>query len=271
MQSLNTIISSNFGLTIIGQRTCESCGNKVNIVHIKNQYRDEEVSQCLNCDNRRLQKEQQSYFDTLDQRKLVANFEEYSFVPDDLKTATFAIYKPNHTSQHDAKRELMEFARNFENIKDGEENSRLLQGSYGIGKSHLAYACAKEIMAKGFSVIYIDIPSLFRFLRANISSKKYSEQTIINVFGNADLVVFDDIGAEYVKMANGEESWAVEKLFELFTVRTGKPKIMTTNYNSQMLQGKYGYHGGRIVSRMMKGTKKPILKIEGKDMRVDAF
>lgn len=272
MKSLSTIISSNFGLQIIGERICEECGSKVNIVHIKNQYRDEKVSQCLTCDNKQLQKEQQAYFDTLDQRKVIATFDEYSFVPDDLKNVTFSMYKPNHPTQHDAKRNLMDYVKNFKEIKNNEINSRLLQGSYGIGKSHLAYACAKEIMSKGFSVIYIDIPSLFRFLRGNITSKKFSEQTIINVFSNVDLVIFDDIGAEYVKQtSNGEESWAVEKLFELFTVRTGKPKIMTTNYNSQMLQNKYGYHGGRIISRMMKGTQKPTLQMEGKDLRVEVF
>ena len=98
-------------------------------------------------------------------------------------------------------------------------------------------------------------------------NKKTSESELLNVVKDVDLLVLDDVGAEYVKNKNGEESWAVDKLFQIINSRIGKPTIYTTNYESKDLIKKYGYHGGRIVSRMMQNAD--VIKMDGKDYRVN--
>lgn len=198
-------------------------------------------------------------------------FEKHSMLSEDLSEARFENYEPNHESKQAAKEKAVWYATNFKKIVDGELGwqSLLFQGSYGLGKSHLAYSIAHNVIEQGYGVVFIDTPTLLRKIREAYSREsELSESDIFQIISDADLVVFDDMGAEYVKQTS-EESWAVDKLFQAIQSRIGKPTIYTTNYQSGDLAAKYGQHGGRIVSRMMKGTK-PV-KFYGEDHRVRGF
>lgn len=264
MKAISTITSSNFETQ--GSRICEYCGTKVPIYYLKN--KDKTVSQCLKCENKKLQNECQKEYENFQKNMNKAIFKRNSLISSDILASKFSSYKPNHPSQHEALRIAMSYAKNFDKIKEGEGeyNSILFQGSYGLGKSHLSYAIATEVMQKGFSTIFIDIPQLLQVFRENIQTKKFSEQQIMKSISEASLVIFDDLGAEYIKQDNGKESWAVDKLFQLFSLKTNRAKIITTNYNAKKLQDKYGDHGGRIISRMMMGTKR--IAMEGNDYRI---
>lgn len=185
--------------------------------------------------------------------------------------ASFETYKPSNDSQKDALIKSKWYTDNFQKIlTDNPWNSILFQGSYGLGKSHLSYSIAKAVKQQGYSVIFIDTPSLLRTIRGTYGNKNVTESEIYKACASVDLLILDDIGAEYVKKdENGEESWAMEVLFQIVTSRMDKPKIFTTNYGSKDLTKKYGTHGGRIVSRMMKGTK--VIKMEGKDYRTQEW
>jgi DNA replication protein DnaC len=145
----------------------------------------------------------------------------------------------------------------------------LLKGSYGLGKSHLSHSIAKHLKDQGKKVIFIDTPSLLRMIRQSFKDSSFSESDVYRLCAEADLLILDDIGAEYVKQENGKESWASEILFQIITSRLDKPKVFTTNLSSKELSSKYGTHGGRIVSRMMKGTR--LIEMEGKDFRTQAW
>jgi len=209
------------------------------------------------------------------QRKLRI-FEKHSMLSEDLAEARFHNYIPDDPSKAEAKTKAEWYAKNFPKFLNEELNdeklgwqSLLFQGSYGLGKSHLAYAIAHEVIQQGYGVIFVDTPTLLRKIRETYSKgSELSESDIFELISESDLVVFDDMGAEYVKQ-NDNESWAVDKLFQAIQSRIGKPTVYTTNYISSDLAAKYGQHGGRIVSRMMKGTK-PI-KFFGEDYRVKGF
>ena len=47
-----------------------------------------------------------------------------------------------------------------------EPKSLILQGSYGTGKSHLAYAIAKAVKSKGHTVAFMHIPMLMDRIKA---------------------------------------------------------------------------------------------------------
>jgi DNA replication protein DnaC len=199
-------------------------------------------------------------------------FEKYSLIPDDLKSARFKNYKPEHPTQLEVynvvKGYVLHFAEHLAKEKDFQ--SLLLQGSFGVGKSHLSISIAEYLKSKGFTSIFIDIPSFLRLIRQTYrKNADITEDEIFKAINDADLVVFDDLGAEYVKDTD-KESWAVEQLFSAIQTRIGKPTIYTTNYKPGELVDKYGQkQSGRILSRMMKGTKR--FTIEGKDGRIEEY
>lgn len=271
MNSVSTVISgkmSNFQIT--GERICQNCGATVPIIKVKTEHRDEEVSECLNCDTKKIEQDMQHQFDHLNKNKHVSLFQKFSVIPEDIKAAKFSTYKPDDPSKLEAKSIAMRYVKHFQKVQAGEleYNSLLFQGLYGLGKSHLAHSVATELMNKGYTVIFIDVPQLLQMFRENIRNKQFDEGQILKAISEASCVILDDLGAEYIKKGEGHESWAVDKLFQVLTLRNNKPKIITTNYKPEGLKEKYGVlAGGRIVSRMMMGTK-PI-KLNGKDYRLN--
>ncbi len=265
MEILNTMISSN--LKIIGNRICEKCGSSVPIIQTIRDDQIVEVSECLTCDSNRVQDEAILFKKDMDQRKGEIIFEKYSLIPDHLKNANFNNYEPVNESTSRAKKQAIWYANHFDELRD--ENSLLFQGKYGVGKSHLSYAIANYLKSDGKVVLFVSMPDMLNLLRESYSKNDLSETEILEVCKNADLLIFDDMGAEYVKLDNGKESWAVDKIFTIVNSRMDKPNIFTTNYTSRELAAKYGNHGGRIVSRMMKGTK-PI-KIDAPDYRLKGW
>ncbi|MGG3887444.1 hypothetical protein ABEV63_26255, partial [Brevibacillus panacihumi] len=93
-------------------------------------------------------------------------------------------------------------------------------------------------------------------------NSELGEEKIINAIAEADLVVFDDIGAE------GEYSgWSVQKLFEVIDQRAGKHNIYTTNLTSAEFEATKDMQ--RIFSRMMMNSE-PII-MNGTDYRKRQF
>lgn len=268
MKKAHTILSGKF--EVIDKRICEKCNVEVPVIRVKTEYREETVSECLTCDSSDLQKNIQDQIEHNEKNRHVTLFNKYSIVPDDIRNARFSNFKPgDHPSKLDAKRTAMKYVQEFEQVKDSDQNSLLFQGSYGLGKSHLAHSIATELIKKGFNVIYIDVPQLLQLFRDNIKTQSVNEQDIMRTIANSDLIILDDLGAEYIKKENGKESWAVDKLFQVLNSRNSKPKVVTTNYKPQGLRDKYGIHGGRILSRMMMGTK--VVSFDGSDHRLRAL
>ena len=281
MQALNTTTFSK-GITFetVATKQCADCGENFDIrkVIVNGVVKSEgnlNETKCYSCQKKdeerdiakQIAEEQKKW----EKRRKLKMFEKYSLVSEDLDQASFGNYNPDHPSKEEAKRKTLWYAQNFKKVMDKELKfqSLLLQGTYGLGKSHLAYSIADEVKKQGYVVIFVDTPSLLRVIRESYSkNNEYSETDILKAVNDADLVVLDDLGAEYVK-SDGSESWAVDKLFQVIQSRIGKPTVYTTNYKSTDLADKYGQHGGRIVSRMMKGTN--IVKFDGDDYRLKGW
>ena len=255
----NTITFSD--IKIIGERTCEHCGAKVKIIERKGRT----ISDCLNCENLRMKDEFSVYAESLKDRKYEIFFERYSLVPDDLLKCSFDNYIPQNQSQEIAKQKCVNYVKEFDHLKH--LNKILMQGSYGLGKSHLSFSIASELKSRKKKVIFITMPNLLDLIRDSYNSKDSNEMDILETCKNVDLLIMDDLGAEYIK--DDKNSWAADKIFTIINSRLDKPTIYTTNLSSSELKEKYGYHGGRIVSRIMQGTD--FIKIEGKDHRLKGW
>ena len=270
LNKINTATFFKNKFTIKGQRTCEGCGQSVNILEVQKDGETVEVSECLNCENRKLEQEMTEFVKQRDESMNEIIYERYSIVPDDLKDASFDNYEPEHPSQAEALKKAVYYADKFGSL---DFTSLLIKGPYGVGKSHLAKSISDRVKEQGKTVIYIDVPRLLRKIKNTFGTNE-SAEGIYKAIEKADLVIFDDLGAEYVKKdKNSSESWVGEQLFAIFTSRIGKAKIITTNCEPQELIEKYGdeksRNGARIVSRMMQGAQ--VIKIDGRDNRLPEF
>lgn len=236
----------------VGERTCEQCGLTVPIY----ENNGEEVSVCLGCDNRKLKQEVEEYRVERENRAIQRLIDKYEIRPyNDPKTIDE--YKPSTESQNQAKQLVIGF-------KDMEETTLFMQGKPGVGKTHLSW-CLADGWHK--TSLFVDMPGLLGTLRSSFNrSSTFSEEELFRLIDDVDLLVLDDIGAEYVRNEGGQESWVSDILYRIVNAREGKRNIYTTNYKGKELQQKYGSLSGRIISRMMANAK--IVKIDGQDYRL---
>ncbi|HBB6316264.1 TPA: ATP-binding protein [Escherichia coli] len=179
-----------------------------------------------------------------------------STVNPSIKEATVNNYEVNNDSQKYAKQTAIDYVTNFSN-KKGEMKSILFRGSYGTGKSHLAYAIAKAIKNKGYTVAFMQIPDLMVRIKATYN-KKSSEtfEDLKKQLVNLDLLVLDDIG-----VSNSDHDLSM--LYDIINNRQDKNNIFTTNFKDSELNQDMHWH--RINSRMKKGSRK--VNVIGDDYR----
>lgn len=261
--------SSSFAQKIkpAGSRNCKTCGNEYKVYETPFGVQ----GACKTCSDNELKKGL-PFIEDLQERRERNFIEKFERVPWDLQEATVNSFKPDsdYGSQGEARNLVARFIQGFSN---NEGASLVLSGSPGLGKSHLAYAAARALKNQNYKVLYIKASDLLEYVRGTFSPKsELTETQIFDMISGLDLLVMDDVGAEYVKMNDhGYETWVSDVLCKVFDLRLNKPVICTTNYTERELATKYGMHGNRITSRMLQNAKG--IRMEGKDRRKreDAF
>jgi DNA replication protein DnaC len=197
------------------------------------------------------------------QWRIVDKYGGISSEPNELKDATLDDYEPKNETQEKAKKSVIDFLNG-----DIEQTTLFFQGDTGLGKTHLSYCVYKSYMDSCHPAIFIDTPNLMNKIRSTYNKDaKTTQEDIMKKIKDVELLVIDDVGAEYVKPdANGYESWAADILYQVVNDRQGKKNIFTTNFTSKHLAKKYGMMSKRILSRMMSNAK--IIKVEGDDHRL---
>lgn len=248
---------------VLGTRHCEKCGQEYEIKEISLPGRKIVATECMRC---KIQEENRELAEQALLAKKRLELEQYkkiSRIPLELNQANFKNYHPNNPSQKEALRVAQNFA-----IGNLNETTLFFQGDTGLGKSHLSHAVFEVFSKNEKTAIFVDMPSLLSQIRGTYSKKSdLSQEKIMKLIESCELLVLDDIGAEYVKPdENGFESWAADILFQIVNLRQRKMTIYTTNFSSKQLAEKYGMMSKRIISRMMNNAK--ILKMDGKDYRL---
>ncbi len=152
---------------------------------------------------------------------------------------------------------LSEFAENF---KGRDDNSFLLVGMTGLGKTHLSTATAQTVIERGFDVLYVSAVSLFGDFEKNRfggTNGAEAENDLHRYFG-CDLLIIDDLGTEVIN------KFTQACLYEIINSRLnkGKSTIINTNYTPTELGAMYT---DRISSRLL-GDYIPMLFV-GTDIR----
>ncbi len=150
---------------------------------------------------------------------------------------------------------LKAFAESFRGNGD---DSWLLVGATGLGKTHLCSAVAGKVIERGYDVCYMSASALIGvFERQRFGDGRIGDGTERPVY-ECDLLIIDDLGVEVTNQ------FSLNCLYEVINNRivSGKSTIINTNLDSGEIRGRYN---DRITSRIF-GEYKPLVFL-GQDIR----
>ena len=145
-----------------------------------------------------------------------------------------------------------EYLPNFKN-----SNTNLLfYGNSGTGKTFLSWCIAKELLDKGFLVVYKTSDDLLRALK---DIKFNNDTDLENLLINCDLLIIDDLGSEQITDFSSTE------LFTLINKKILKNKkmLISTNLSLPLISKRYSE---RISSRIIGEFK--LFKFFAEDIRI---
>ena len=140
---------------------------------------------------------------------------------------TFETFKPaGHALNVEQRASLQNAYEGARRYADEPRGWLLIQGGYGVGKTHLAAAIANARLRQGLPVIFLNAPDLLDYLRAAFNpnlEETYSQR--FEQLLDVPLLILDDLGTQ------NATPWAQEKLFQLLNHRylAQLPTVITTN------------------------------------------
>src|SRR5574337_130898 len=184
-----------------------------------------------------------------------------------IKTATFE----NFNIETDEEKQAFDFAKNLaEFYKNGGQGNSFMSGPAGSGKSHLSMAILKSYLESGEkTALFVSYSHVVRLIKDSFNNRDsvYTQNNIMGLLTNVDLLVMDDIGSE------NNSDFSEELLTDVLDGRIST--IITTNLSSEELRGnsrKPGRYNQRTASRMFRGIGGKAFNFKGiKDKRVLPF
>ena len=183
-----------------------------------------------------------------------------------IKTQSFdnfslELYKTDPEVYERMKRNLEVAKKYAESFKGEDSGNLLLIGGTGTGKTHLSSAIAKEVISRGFDVLYDSTQNViteFENDRFRIGYGPYEPKGA--KYLECDLLILDDLGTEF------SNQFTVSCLYNLLNTRLNKglPTVISTNLGADELASRYE---DRIYSRII-GKDSTILFFSGEDHRL---
>ena len=199
--------------------------------------------------------------------KLIKLYYKDSDLEEAVKTNNFKNFNINLYSNHKLNDERYTPRKNIEDILEyitGEylpnfknSNTNLLfYGNSGTGKTFLSWCIAKELLDKGFLVVYKTSDDLLRALK---DIKFNNDTDLENLLINCDLLIIDDLGSEQITDFSSSE------LFTLINKKILKNKkmLISTNLSLPLISKRYSE---RISSRIIGEFK--LFKFFTEDIRI---
>ena len=166
----------------------------------------------------------------------------------------------------DSLREAHRRARAFVEAFPAVDKGLLLRGRHGVGKTHLAVAMLREIIAtKGARGYFYETRELLKLVRDTFAAPGESEMDVLRPVLDADILVLDDLGAEKTS------EWVQETLGLVVNTRYSerRPTIFTTNLDDSAdttnPNSMYVQLGARTRSRLFEMCH--WVDMEGPDVR----
>lgn len=116
-------------------------------------------------------------------------------------------------------------------------NGLIIMGESGVGKTHLAAAIANKLIENDKIVLMGRLTTLLDMIKETFRDTTKSENELIELYSNVDMIIIDDLGTEKIS------SWALEKLYTIIQNRfeNGLPIIITTRFDKNGLISRFNY------------------------------
>lgn len=158
---------------------------------------------------------------------------------------------------------LLKYIEGIELYFQGDTSKKgniLFQGSTGVGKTFLSNCVAKELLDKGYAVLYVAAGTLFEQISDVVMNKNLisGSQDFYHTVNACDFLIVDDLGTEFTN------SFTASYLYTLINDRLLRRKatIISTNLSLTELRTHYSE---RIFSRLCDSYL--IYNIYGDDIR----
>ena len=166
-----------------------------------------------------------------------------------------ALKKSNYDYMKIVEEECREYGTHF---RPGAQ-SLLFTGTTGVGKTFLSHCIAREVLDRGFSVLYVTAVELFDTLSRHLRYDRGSaDGQDAEYLMTCDLLIIDDLGSEMATQ------YTISELFYCLNERlsAGRSMIISTNLKVNDLREVYTE---RIASRLINGFE--IFPLYGRDIR----
>ena len=172
------------------------------------------------------QKKRQHY------KEIINQFYSQNYISKRLKE-----YKFDNFNVTNINKKEVEIAKDYTNkcINNKLENGLIITGNSGVGKTHLAASISNELIEKDILVLMGRLTSLLDMIKETFKDNSKSENELIDLFSNLDMIVIDDLGTEKISQ------WALDKLYTIIENRNENklPIIITTRFDKQNLLNRF--------------------------------
>ncbi len=186
------------------------------------------------------------------------NFSNFNieYYPDDY------ICSSNNMTPRDNIKKVLNTCKNFIDNFDACSDNLLLYGHSGVGKTFISNCIAKEILDRGYSVIYLTSYQFFDILETKVFHSDEMDDIssgILSMLNSSDLLIIDDLGTEMVN------KFTEVQLFKCIQDRllNNRSTIISTNLSFDDISNNYSE---RIFSRLTGYYT--LVKITGEDIRI---
>lgn len=159
-----------------------------------------------------------------------------------LQRFTFDAYQPGRAVS--PKCDMAEIKRTCEAYAAEPHGWLILAGSYGVGKTHLAYAIAGELLRRCVPVYAASVPEMLGMIRNGFrDAQGMDAEARLQALRSVEVLILDDWGSE-----KGSD-WVSETMFQVLNHRYNErmATVITTNLTPSELKTR----DGRLASRMM--------------------
>lgn len=172
------------------------------------------------------QKKRQHY------KEIINQFYSQNYISKRLKEYKFDNFYVTNINKKE-----VEIAKDYTNkcINNKLENGLIITGISGVGKTHLAASISNELIQKDILVLMGRLTSLLDMIKETFKDNSKSENELIDLFSNLDMIVIDDLGTEKISQ------WALDKLYTIIENRNENklPIIITTRFDKQSLLNRF--------------------------------
>lgn len=155
------------------------------------------------------------------------------------------IYKKNYVEEKFQEQNFENFNINSENemavkvakdytdksIEKMQSEGLIITGESGLGKTHLAASIANKLIENDKIVLMGRLTMLLDMIKETFRDNTKSENELIELYSNVDMIIIDDLGTEKISQ------WALEKLYTIIQNRNENrlPIIITTRFDKHGL------------------------------------